>query len=252
MHSDPQKLPDDIPVLKDMVASFAEENRRYEIENKLLREQVLLLRSKMFGRKTEKLPSGDEATQEILFDEPVVEAEEESSQEEPAIEVTAHTRRKSGRKPLPEDLPRVEVEHDLSEEEKVCGCGCMMERIGQVASEQLDIVPARMQVIRHIRYKYACKSCEGVENGGPTVKIAPVPEQIISKSIATPGLLAHIFTAKFVDAVPFYRQEKQFERLGVELNRTSMSSWAMKVAHLWGPLMEMLSLPMLNVPKMSK
>jgi transposase len=164
------------------------------------------------------------------------------------IEVPAHTRRKIGRKPLPADLPRIEVVHDLSEEEQVCGCGCMMVRIGQDTSEQLDIVPARMQVIRHIRYKYACKACEGVESEGPTVKIAPVPEQIIPKSIATPGLLAHIFTAKFVDAVPFYRQEKQFERLGVELNRTSMSSWAIKVADQCGPLMEMLHSDILSGP----
>lgn len=121
MHSDMENLPDDIPTLKGMVASFS-------IENKLLREQVLLMKSKLFGRKTEKLPSADEATQEILFDEPVVEGEEENSQEEPAIDVPAHTRRKGGRKPLPEDLPRVEVIHDLTEGEKVCGCGCMISR----------------------------------------------------------------------------------------------------------------------------
>lgn len=252
MHSDMENLPDDISRLKGMIVSltehYSEEKRRYEIENKLLREQVLLMKSKLFGRKTEKLSSADEATQEILFDEVYVEAEEESSQEEPAIEVPAHTRRKSGRKPLPEGLPRVEVIHDLKEEEKVCGCGCTMERIGQETTEQLDIVPARMQVIRHIRYKYVCKSCEGVESVGPTVKIAPVPEQIIPKSIATPGLLAHIFTAKFVDAVPFYRQEKQFERLGVEVNRTSMSSWAMKAADLCGPIMEMLRAEIMTGP----
>lgn len=252
MHSEIENLPDDIPRLKGMIVSLAEhyseEKRRYETENKLLREQVLLLRSKMFGRKTEKLPSGDEATQEILFDEPVVEAEEESSQEEPAIEVPAHTRRKSGRKPLPADLPRVEVIHDLKEEDKICGCGCMMERIGQETSEQLDIKPAKMQVIRHIRYKYACRSCEGVESEGPAVKTALMPEQIIPKSMASPGLLAHIFTAKFVDAVPFYRQEKQFERLGVEMNRTSMSSWAMKVARLCEPLMEMIHSEILAGP----
>ena len=240
MQSDTQNLPDDIPVLKEMVTSFAEENRRYEMENKLLREQVLLLKSKMFGRKTEKLGPGEEEAQQVLFDEPAGEAEGKDLQEEHLVDVPAHTRRKKGRKPLPEDLPRVEVIHDLKEKEKVCCCGYRMKRIGQEVSEQLDIIPAKMRVIRHIRYKYACTACEGVESEGPTVKIAPVPEQIIPKSIAAPGLLAHIFTAKFVDAVPFYRQEKQFERLGVEVNRTSMSSWAMKVADRCGPLMDML------------
>ena len=188
MHSDIQNLPDNIPVLKGMIVSFAEEKhcyeereRRYEIENKLLREQVLLMRSKLFGRRTEKL--SQEGLQQILFDEPALEKEEKGSYKiDQVIEVPAHVRKKPGRKALPADLPRVEVIHDLKEEEKVCGCGCKMERIGQETSEQLDIVPARMQVIRHIRYKYACKSCEGVESEGPTIKIAPVPEQIIPKS----------------------------------------------------------------------
>lgn len=255
MHSEGENLPDDIQELKGIIASFADENRRYaqenrqyEKENKLLREQLLLMRSKLFGRKTEKLPSAEGVIQEILFDEPAEEGSEESCRKEPLIEVPAHTRKKRGRKPLPSDLPRVEVIHDLKEEDKVCGCGCKMDRIGEETSEQLDIIPAKMQVIRHIRYKYACKECGGADSEGPAVKIAPVPEQIIPKSIATPGLLAFIFTGKFVDAVPFYRQEKQFERLGVDLNRTSMSCWAMKVAEQCTPLMDLLRNEILSGP----
>ncbi len=90
-------------------------------------------------------------------------------------------------------------------------------------SEQLDYIPAKVRVIRNIRYKYACKSCEGVEDEGPTVSIARMPDQIIPKSIATPRLLAHILTAKFTDALPFYRQEKQFARIGIELARSEGS-----------------------------
>jgi len=254
MHSEVENLPDDIQELKGIISSFAEENhryaediQRYEKENKLLREQLLLMRSKLYGRKTEKLEPAEGIIQEILFDEPAEEVPEES-EEEPLIEVPAHTRKKSGRKPLPADLPRIEVIHDLSEEEKVCGCGRCMDCIGKETSEQLDIVPAKMQVIVHVRLKYACRACEGADSEGPAVKIAPVPEQIIPKSIATPGLLAHIFTAKFVDAVPFYRQEKQFKRLGVELNRTSMSFWAMKVDQQCGPIMDMLHTELLSGP----
>jgi transposase len=119
---------------------------------------------------------------------------------------------------LPADLPRIEVIHDLSDEEKICFCGCRKSRIGEEVSEQLDIIPARMQVIRNVRLKYVCKNCEGVENDEPAVSIASVPAQMIPKSIATPGLLAHVLTAKFVDALPFYRQEKQFIRLGVDIH----------------------------------
>jgi transposase len=84
--------------------------------------------------------------------------------------------------------------------------------------------------IRNIRYKYACKDCEGVADDGPTASIARMPDQIIPKSIATPSLPAHILTAKFADALPFYRQEKQFVRIGVDLFRSTMCNWAMKVS----------------------
>ena len=168
------------------------------------------------------------------------EAEVDVSREVEEVTVPAHTRKKRGRKPLPEDLPRIEVVHDLAEEEKLCGCGCEMSRCGEEVSEKLDIIPAKMQVNRHIRYKYACKNCQGVESGGPTVKIAPVPAQIIPKGIATPGLVAHILTAKFEDALPFYRQEKIFARLGVEIPRPTMCGWAVKVAEQCRPLLSML------------
>jgi len=251
MHSEMENLPDDIPVLKGMVAAFSEEKRRYsedvrryERENKLLREQVLLLKAKLFGRKTEKLPV-DGAEQQVLFDEPVESTPEKS---ESSITIPEHTRKKTGRKPLPADLPRIEIIHDINEEEKVCACGADKRVIGREECEKLDIIPAQIRVIRHIRLKYACKACEGVESDGPTVTIAPVPEQIIPKSIATPGLLAYLLTAKFVDALPFYRQEKQFERLGVELNRTSMSSWAIQVAERCQPLLDLLRAEILSGP----
>ena len=73
----------------------------------------------------------------------------------------AHSRRSAqgGGRPLPEA-------------EKVCPCGAALTRIGEEVSEKLDIVPAKIQVIRHIRpNKYACLACEGVEDDGPTVKL---------------------------------------------------------------------------------
>ena len=79
-----------------------------------------------------------------------------------------------------------------------------------------------------------------MQDDGPTVKIAPVPPQIIPKSIASPGLLAHIITTKFVDHVPFYRQEKQLVRYGGEVSRTSMCNWAMKAAEACQPLLNVL------------
>ena len=84
------------------------------------------------------------------------------------------------------------------------------------------------------------------------VKIAPVPKQLISKGIATAGLLAHILTAKFCDALPFYRQEGQFERLGVQIPRATMCNWVMKVAESYRPVVNLLhqeirSGPLINI-----
>lgn len=243
MRIEAENLPDEVPVLKEIIRDTIVS---YEKEIKILKEQLRLLKSRMFGRKSEKM---SQFQQELLFDEPESE-KTEAATEAPVIEVPAHARKKSGRKPLPAELPRVEVIHDISEEKKKCECGTEKKVIGKEVSEQLDIIPAKIQVIRHIRLKYACRSCDGTE--GSVVTIAPVPEQIIPRSIATPGLLAHIFTAKFIDAVPFYRQEKQFERLGIELDRTNMSSWAMRVSEQCEPLMgmlknEILSGPLINI-----
>jgi transposase len=211
-------------------------------ENKILQEQVNSLRDKLFGRKTEKIFKDD--GQLSLFDIP--EQQFPISEEPEETPITSHTRKKRGRKPLPADLPRVDVEHDLAEEEKQCQCGCLKSRIGQEVSEQLDYIPSKIQVIRNIRYKYACKNCEGVDDDGPTVSIARMPEHIIPKSMATPGLIAHVLTAKFVDALPFYRQEKLFIRMGIEIPRATMCNWARKVAGACEIVRDMLKDEILN------
>jgi transposase len=241
-------LPDDPSELKGIIAQLQGTQHRYEREIDLLHEQIRLLYARIYGKKSEKGKVDPDSVQLPLFDMPEPEIEPEKKE----VEVPAHTREKSGRKKLPESLPRIEVVHDVPEEEKVCACGGEMSRIGEDVSEKLDIIPAMIQVIRHIRPKYTCKHCEGIETEGSVVKIAPAPKQIIDKGIATAGLLAHILTAKFCDALPFYRQERQFSRLGVDLPRATMCNWAMKAAHACEPLLTMLqdqirSGPLINV-----
>jgi len=167
--------------------------RPINTQTDILLEEIRHLRAQLFGRKSDKPLAGDGPQPLPLFDmpEPAVEPEEVEE-----IQVPAHSRTKKGRKPLPAHLPRIERIHDIDPADKICDCGCELSRIGEEVSEQLDIIPAKIQVIRHIRPKYACRNCQGVEDSGPTVKIAPVPPQLIPKSIATPGLIAHILTTK--------------------------------------------------------
>jgi transposase len=256
MNLDLSTLPDDTTALKELIISLASDHTRVQKEYKdrigFLEELIRLLKNEIFGRKSEKRPTPESDQQQLyLFNEAEKGPDPEKEKPEEII-VPAHARKKPGRKALPADLPRIEVVHDLAEEEKTCECGSPLSRIGEEVSEKLDIIPAKMQVIRHIRYKYACKNCEGVESDGPTVKIAPPPAQIIPKGIATPGLVAHILTSKFEDALPFYRQEKIFARLGVDIPRSSMCGWAVKVAEQCEPLLSLLqneirSGPLINI-----
>ena len=252
MFYEASKLPDNVAELKQVIASYEDEKRQYQADIKILKEQVAFLRDKLFGCKSEKHPLDLNPPQLLLFDEPGDISSEQPTPSDEEIDVPAHKRKKPGRKPLPKDLPRVDVIHDLKEEEKICGCGCQMSRIGTEESEKLDIIPAKIRVIHHIRYKYACKNCEGVESEAGAVKIAPAPEQLIPKSIATPGLLAYVLTSKFVDHLPFYRQEDQFKRIGVDLSRATMANWSIKVAERCNPLLgllqsEILSGPLVNI-----
>ena len=81
--------------------------------------------------------------------------------------------------------------------------------IGSEVSEQLDYVPPKIQVLQHVRKKYACPGCE------QCLKTAALPAHILPRTNAAPGLLAHLVTSKYVDALPLYRQEAIFARYGV-------------------------------------
>ena len=213
------------------------DNKVLRSKAEVLEDELRLLRHKIFGRRSERF-SVEDLQQSSLFDEAEYTIEEQTRKlSEPGVEVSAYRRAKRGRKPLPADLPREEVVHDIPEEEKTCACGASLVRIGEETSEKLEIIPQQLKVIRHVRPKYACKKCEGTA-GEQAVKIAPVPPQIIPKSIATPGLLAYVMVSKFCDAIPFYRQEKLFRRIGIELSRVDFCNWATQVARQCDPLIE--------------
>ncbi len=180
----------------------AERNQRIEEANKAIGyfEENQLMRRKIFGRSAERLPEVDRQ-QLWLFNE--AEALRHAAKSAPdgrdeKVPVRAHLRARRGRKPLPEDLPRVETVHDIPEEEKICGCGAPLICIGEEVCEKLEIIPAQVRVRRHIRPKYACHACEGsADEEKPAVRIAPGVPQLIPKSIASPSVIAYVLTAKF-------------------------------------------------------
>jgi transposase len=192
--------------------------------NRLLEEENRWLKAQLFGRSSEKTPLEERnPDQAWLFNE--IEALAQFSPDAPeTITIPAHDRVRRGRKKLAADIPRVEVVHDLSEAEKVCPAdGTTLERIGEETCEQLEVIPAQIRVLKHIRPKYACPCCHSL------VRIAPMPPTLFPKSILTPSLAAQITTAKFVDGIPLYRQEPQFERMGIPLGRGTMALWMIRI-----------------------
>ncbi len=96
---------------------------------------------------------------------------------------------------------------------------------------------------------YTCRDCEGSgDEDKPVFRIAPVPPSIIPKSIVTPELLAFIIQNKFVDHLPYYRQEKRFERVGARISRQDMSNWQQKAYQAVKPLKDVLKQQLLSGP----
>ena len=207
-----------------------------------LKEALILAQRRQFAKATETLRS----LQSELFDESEVESSIELSldgSDADAINVPAHTRKRSGRKKLPEDLPRVEIVHDLSDDEKVCPHdGSSLKLIGERTSEQLDIIPMQIQVIRHIRKQYACPCCTGY------LKTASKPKQAIEKSQASAGLLSYIAVSKYADSLPLYRQSNILSRFGIEMNRTTLANWMIKCGELVQPLINRFEEQLLSQP----
>lgn len=155
--------------------------------------------------------------------------------------VKAYKRRKCGRKKLSEDLPRREIYIDIPEEEKHCACGAELVKVGEDRSERLQVVPAQIYVEVTVRPKYACRNCEGsADEDKPVFRQMPAPKHIIPKSISTPNLLAFIFTQKFCEHNPYYRQSKAFERRLIDISRADMDNWQLKVYERLKPMEQIL------------
>jgi transposase len=208
-----------------------------------LREQNALLIQRLFGRKSEQTIDPDSPQLEIFNEaESLVEAAPEAVVDDVEEEVVAPTKRRGKRKPLPAELPRVEVVHELPEHELTCACGCRKQVIGEETSEQLEIIPMQIRVIKHIRKTYACKGCE-------TAPItADKPAQLIEKSMASPSVLAMLLSTKYVDGTPLYRFEKILNRHGIDIPRQTLARWVIQCGEHLQPLLNLMRDKLLDYP----
>lgn len=185
--------------------------------------EVARLKRWKFDAKTEAMT----AEQRLLFAETMVEDEAalqaqlaELQRGLPELPKTPTApRAKPRRQVLPEHLERVEHRHEP--EDTTCpnaGCGLPMKRIGEDVSEKLDIVPAKFFVHRHIYGKWACRCCQQIRQ-------EPAQPDVVDGGIPAAGLVAHTLISRFVDHLPYYRQEPINARSGVHTPRSTLATW---------------------------
>ena len=225
------------------IQQHQEAAQRYEREIKFkdaklekITFELARLKAWKFGARTERM----NAEQRQMFEDTAAEDEADLQAQLDALQGqvsspvnTEKTQRAPRRQKLPEDLRRVEHRHEPAD--TTCSCGQAMERVGEDVSERLDIVPAEFFVHRHVRGKWACRCCQ-------TLVQEPVAPQVVDKGLPTAGLVAHTLVSRFVDHVPYYRQEQINARSGVHTPRSTLASWAgaggMALAPLYDALRE--------------
>ena len=211
-------LPEDPTLCHELIRQLhdtvLQSQRRIE---KLEHQLARLLRAR-YGPRSERI----DESQLMLFAKEILEADPGGASDAQVDEDAAPPRKtgkRRGRKPLPKNLPRKKLVHELPVDQLACPC-CRQARtrIREEISEQLEYEPGSLYVIEHVRPTYACKNCEA------HLITADKPAQPIDKSVPGPGLLAQVITSKYCDHLPLYRLERIFRRHGVDLSRSTMCS----------------------------
>ena len=236
MAFDPKHLPEDPKVLQQMVLDLITQLDRECTERNKIEVLLRELLDARRNRKSEQLSPDQLALFAAAWQARQAEAEpiepdgsdEDDPNTNPGGGESASKKRTGGRQPLPRHLKRERIVHDLAEAEKHCStCQQDLRPIGEESSERYEYIPAKLTVIEDICKKYAC-AC--------TVKTATKPSQPIEKSTAGASLLAQVIVAKTADHLPLHRQEKIFERHGVDISRKTMGGWLAQCADLLKPL----------------
>jgi transposase len=216
--------------LDETCATNGELQRSYDC----LKEQYLAIKRLCFGPRRERL--AEAPGQQHLFDtDGTTSLAAELADPLPAEEPTEHKRKRGhGRRQIPEHLPRTAVPHDVPPQDRVCACGRDKVCIGEDVTEQVDYVPGRMTVYRHVYPKYACPCCkDGVTSAPP----APSP---IARGMAGPGLLSYVLVNKFAIHLPTYRQQDVLSHYGFFVARSTLCDWLAQCAQGLQPLVDLM------------
>lgn len=199
-----------------------------------LTETVNYLTKKLFGHSSEKTKKDEALGQLGLFNE--AELEENSTVLEPTLKEVAGYKRdtkKGTREDLIKDLEVIEVPCTLHENDKDCPwCNTELVPIGkEQVRQEIQFIPAKVKIISYIRYAYECPGCKK-EDSAVIIK-APTPSPVMKHSLASPSSVAHVMYQKYVNAMPLYRQEKDWEQHGIKLSRATLANWVIRCSGDW-------------------
>lgn len=218
----------------EKIAELEQLVKQQQREIQLLQEKLHYALHRQFGRSSEQC----NPNQSELFDDADALSSAETDEEE--TETLIVRRKKGGRHKAPKNLPRKRIEHDLAEADKQCTCGACLERIGEEVTEQYDVIPPVFQVLEHVRFKYACSTCD--EHGVTTAeKTTPDP---LPRHQVSPGFLAWLGTSKYVDGLPLHRLAAVLDkRFGVSFTSTTLAQWMIKASEdLFTPLLLLMDI----------
>lgn len=229
--------------LENQAMKLLTENQELKMKLNWYEEQIRIHKQKRFGTSSEKTEADGQVS---LFNEP--ENDQVLFLPEPKAEevITAPKKKRYGhKKEITKQFPVETIEYKLSPEEKVCKkCGNELHEMSKQVHVQLKLIPAQIIKEEHIQYVYSCRHCEENEIETPIV-VAKMPCPVIKNSLASPSLLSHIITRKYVEGLPLYRQEQQFKRDGINLTRQTLSNWIINISnnyirHIYNRMHEIL------------
>lgn len=203
-------------------------------ELKLVHEERRLALNRLFKRSSEHMNTAQEA---MVFDE--AEAVSLTTAPEETIEeVVVKRKKKTGKRQ--EDVAGLEkrdIEYPASEEQQICPCcGEKMHLVDWQVKQEVEYIPAKAVLVNHKQPVYACRDCQENGEDAPIHTILTMPELAFPKSLASPSLVSHIITQKFVMAAPLYRQEQNMIGLGIIFSRQTLANWMIRAATLLQPL----------------
>jgi transposase len=243
--SNTEKLETEITHLKNKNSSLKQEILELKAKALYYEEQFKLMQKRKFAASSEKT----DKDQLSVFDDMLNEAESQSELKAPepqTEEITYIRRKKRTKDDLIANLPVEEVHYEIEEEERICKkCSHALHDMGTNSRDEIEIIPAKVIVKRHITHKYSCRHCETTDINVNIIS-AGAPKPLIKGSMATPSALSHIMTQKYMNAVPLYRQEKYLKSLGINLSRQTMSNWIIKSSRYFEPIYERMKVILLN------